>query len=287
MPSIILKADKPFSLDLTLSCGQVFRWDRAGRGWWYGVVGGKVIKIRQDGNTLTYRGVSRKFISHYFSLDADLPAITASFDRDPFIHAAIGRCHGLRLIRQPRWECLLSYIIATNSNIPTIRRRIASIAERYGRAVPFEGRTFYTFPDPGSISCEGSNALSCCRLGYREPYIFRTACDIPDRDAWEEEINALPYKEARDELMKLSGIGPKAADCILLFGFEKYEAFPVDVWIRRIMQENYIPALRQKTTLSAREYNAIRTFGREHFGEYCGYAQEYLYAAREITGLKN
>ncbi|MEN6442499.1 MAG: DNA glycosylase [Methanoregula sp.] len=282
MSTLVLHADQPFSLDRTLGCGQVFRWDKTPDGWWYGVVGGRVIKCRQDGSTLTFTGAPASVIRHYFSLDMDLDAITASFDHDPFIHAAIGQCRGLRLIRQPAWECLCSYICATNSNIPTIRRRIAAIAKEFGNEIRFEGRQYSTFPEPDSISCCGNDdALAGCKLGYRTPYIFKTACRIAGMKDWAQTITSLPYEDARRELVKCAGIGPKAADCILLFAFQKYESFPVDVWIRRIMRDHYIPALRSESALTGREYDTIRRFARRKFGNYCGYAQEYLYAARE------
>jgi len=281
MPTITIPHDQQFSLDRTLGCGQVFRWDRTGEGWWYGVVGGRVIRIRQDGTRLTFNGAAGSFIKKYFSLDVDLLPVLTSIDRDPFIHTAITQCAGLRLIRQPKWECLISYICSTNSNIPTIRRRIASIAEKYGKPITFEGKTYYAFPEPSSISCGGHDGLTACRLGYRQPYVFDTSCSITDEKCWEETIHRLPYEEARKELMKLKGVGPKAADCILLFAFQKYEAFPVDVWIRRIMREHYLPELSGDAPLTRREYDMIRSFARHHFGEYCGYAQEYLYAARE------
>jgi N-glycosylase/DNA lyase len=281
MPTISLPVDQPFSLDQTLGCGQVFRWEQAADGWWYGVAEDRVIKIRQDGSTLEFKGADRSFIRHYFSLDLDLATIIKKIDRDPFIHAAISRCTGLRLVRQSPWECTVSYICSTNSNIPTIRRRIASLAERYGDPIGFEGTTYYTFPGPSSISCKGNEGLTVCKLGYRQPYVFGTSCTVTDEEAWEETIRTLPYGDARKELMKLHGVGPKAADCILLFSFQKYEAFPVDVWIRRIMQQNYLTSLNLEAGLTNRDYDAIRRFAREHFGEYCGYAQEYLYAARE------
>jgi N-glycosylase/DNA lyase len=281
MPKISLSPDQPFSLDQTLGCGQVFRWERTNEGEWCGVVDGKVIKIRQNGSTLVFEGANTPFIRNYFSLDLDLEKVIKTFDRDPFIHAAIGSCTGLRLIRQPPWECLISYICSTNSNIPTIRRRIAAIAEKFGKTVEFEGKTVYTFPEPSSISCEGNEGLAVCKLGYRQPYVFRTSCLVADVNQWEETIRRLPYEDARKELMKLHGVGPKAADCILLFAFQKYEAFPVDVWIRRIIQQNYIKSLDLESGLTSRDYDTIRRFARQHFGEYCGYAQEYLYAARE------
>jgi N-glycosylase/DNA lyase len=280
MATLSLKKDQPFNLDVTLACGQVFRWDRNADGWWYGVVGNRVIKICQDGTKLTFEGAPGSFIRHYFSLDLDLDTILSSIDCDPFIHQSIRNNRGLRLVRQPPWECTISYICSTNSNIPTIRRRIAAIAGRYGTPVEFEGRTYYTFPNPVLISCEGQEGLTECKLGYRQPYVFGTSCSVTDEKAWEEIVRQLPYEGARKELMKLHGIGPKAADCILLFAFQKYEAFPVDVWIRRIMQEHYLPEMKTGSALTTREYDMIRKYARDHFGAYCGYAQEYLFAGR-------
>jgi N-glycosylase/DNA lyase len=282
MPTLHLRPDQPFDLDTTLSCGQVFRWDLAADGWWYGIVGNRFLKIRQVGDRLMFAGVPVSFIRHYFSLDTDLGAIIDSIDIDPFIHACIRKNRGLRLVRQPPWECTISYICSTNSNIPTIRRRIASIAEKFGEPVEFEEKTCYTFPEPSAIICEGHEGLTECRLGYRQPYVFGTSSLVTDARCWEDSIRCLPYEEARRELMKLHGVGPKAADCILLFAFQKNEAFPVDVWIRRIMQEHYLPDLSLDAPLTNREYDTIRRFAREHFGEYCGWAQEYLYAARSF-----
>jgi N-glycosylase/DNA lyase len=280
MAGITLSHDQQFSLDQTLSCGQVFRWDRTGDGWWYGVIGRRVVRIRQAGMRLTFKGAPASLITHYFSLDVDLSPILSSIDRDPFIHAAISQCNGLRLIRQPKWECLVSYICSTNSNIPTIRRRIATIAQQFGEEITFEDKIYYTFPDPSRISCSGEHFLTGCNLGYRTPYVLDTAGEITDMQRWEDTIASLPFEEARRELMKLKGVGPKAADCILLFAFQKYEAFPVDVWIRRIMQRNYIKTLNTTSALTGREYDTIRHYAKKHFGKYCGYAQEYLYAAR-------
>jgi N-glycosylase/DNA lyase len=281
MPVISIPRGQPFSLDQTLGCGQVFRWDRATDGTWTGVVGNSVIRIHQDGRKLTFDGASAKFIREYFSLDMDLGPVLASIDCDAFIHAAIGSCRGLRLIRQPKWECLVSYICSTNSNIPAIRKRIAHIAEQFGEVIETDKGTYYSFPDPCAISTNGNNALDVCKLGYRSPYVFKTACRIADRETWEATVSSMQYDEAHRELMQCAGVGPKAADCILLFAFQKYEAFPVDVWIRRIMQQEYLPELSTGSPLTEREYKRIRCFAREHFGEYCGYAQEYLYGARE------
>jgi N-glycosylase/DNA lyase len=282
MPSIELTCNQPFSLDMTLGCGQVFRWDRSPDGWWYGITDGHPIKIRQDTHKITYYGATKRFIRHYFSLDIDLLSILGSINRDPVINTAIRSCSGLRLIRQSPWECLISYICSTNSNIPTIRRRIATIAEMFGDNLIFEEKSFYTFPDPATLLASGKDGITTCRLGYRASYVYGTSCAVPDSTRWSQEIRALPYEEARKELMSLPGVGPKAADCILLFAFQKYEAFPVDVWIRRIIHRKYLSIISPDKSLTKKEYDTIRCFARMHFGEYCGYAQEYLYAARNL-----
>ena len=277
MPSLELEPDQPFSLHHTLDCGQVFRWDFK-EGWWYGVVEDLVLKIRQDGKKLTWKGADEEFIRNYFQLDLDLPEITQSFDRDSFIHAAIEQCQGLRLIRQPKWECTISYICSTNSNIPMIRKRIDLLSRALGEKQLFEGKIWYGFPSPTSVAGCCTPTLNECKMGYRASFVSDTACTLAQNSCWESEISRLPYEDARHRLMQLKGIGPKAADCILLFAFQKFEAFPIDVWIRRIMQENYL----NSPEIAGKPCNdrAIQHFAREHFGPYCGYAQEYLYGAR-------
>jgi N-glycosylase/DNA lyase len=279
MPSIDLLPDQPFSLHHTLSCGQVFRWEERDD-WWYGVVGSRVMKVRQKGTKLTFEGVDEQFIRSYFQLDLDLNRIVESFDTDPFIHSAVEKCRGLRLVRQPKWECTVSYISSTNSNIPMIRRRIELLARALGKEVEFEGQTYYTFPEPGDVAGCCDSTLTECKMGYRAQYVLETSCELAKTENWEQSIAALPYEDARRTLMQLPGIGPKAADCILLFAFQKFEAFPVDIWIRRIMQEQYLHDNRDDPQRAYGDYYRIRKFAREHFGQYCGYAQEYLYCAR-------
>jgi N-glycosylase/DNA lyase len=279
MATIELSPTQPFNLDQTLDCGQVFRWEWRD-GWWYGVVDDRVIKIRQEGTNLTYEGAEPTFIRQYFQLDLDLSQIIKSFDRDPFIHAAVEKCHGLRLVSQPRWECTISYICATNSNIPMIKRRIALLARTLGKEITFEGCIYYTFPGPEAIADCCNSALKNCKMGYRAQYVLDTACELASMYDWEQTTFALPYEDARRKLMQLSGIGPKAADCILLFAFQKYESFPVDVWIRRIINEHYLKIDREDPQRAYGDYDRIRKFARQYFGQYCGYAQEYLFGSR-------
>ena len=274
MATLRLRSDQPFHLSHTLSCGQVFRWEER-EGWWWGVVGKCVIRIRQEGDSLTFFGAPRTWVCQYFHLDADLPAILSTFRSDPSLQQAIEACKGLRIVRQPAWECTLSYLLATNSNIPMIRRRIGLLARELGEPVEKNGTTFYTFPYREAFSDACESAVERCRLGYRTSYLLQTACRIAGEAGWEERIGALPFEEARTELMNYRGIGPKAADCILLFGFQRYEAFPVDVWIRRILEQHY-PWLTEK-----KGYEHLRKQAQQYFGPYAGYAQEYLFSARK------
>jgi len=275
--AITLGPGTPFDLDATLGCGQAFRWEKKG-GTWHGVAGGHAIRIRQDGEKILFAGADESFVRRYFALDIDLEAVLSSVDRDPRIHAAIGRCRGLRVLRQEPFETLISYICATNANIPVIKKRIALISERYGRLLPDGTRAF---PDAPTLAPCSEDDMRGCVLGYRAPYACVTAAMCAQDPAWAERIAALPYREARRELLRFPGVGPKAADCILLFAFEKYEAFPVDVHIRRMMRRHYLPTLSEGKPMSGREYDLIAGFARDHFGAYAGWAQEYLFCVRE------
>jgi N-glycosylase/DNA lyase len=282
MTAITLRPDQLFNLDATLSCGQAFRWEAVGDRW-HGVVNGYAVCIRQDGNRLIFDGAGEGFVRDYFRLDQDLSAILASINRDPTIDSAIRCCCGLRIVRQQPWECLVSYICATNTNIPAVKRRISLLSERHGDEIegPF-GRA-YTFPEPDVLVSVRSPELRDCKLGYRADYVRDTAAWAVEHPDWAERIAALPFEDARQELMHFRGVGPKAADCVLLFAFGIFEAFPVDVWIRRIMAERYLPELGERSCTPA-EYDRIRRFAREYFGEYAGYAQEYLFCARGSMG---
>ncbi|MCE5339300.1 MAG: 8-oxoguanine DNA glycosylase [Methanomicrobiaceae archaeon] len=278
MTTITLRHDQPFDLDGTLSCGQAFRWEKL-EGWWQGVVDGRAIRVRQDASHLTFAGAGAEFVCDYFQLDQDLPAILTSIDRDPAIGAAIRECRGLRLVRQQPWECLASYICATNTNIPAVKRRVALMAERYGKPINGPFGTAYAFPEPEALAAACCADLRDCKLGYRTDYVREAAAFASEHPDWAEQVAALPFEEARQALMQFRGVGPKAADCVLLFAFGFFEAFPVDVWIHRIVSETYLPDLAGKNCTPA-QYERIRRFARDYFGGYAGYAQEYLYCAR-------
>ncbi len=277
-PVYILGRNQPFDLDATLSCGQVFRWKKAGE-WWTGVSGGRLIEVRQSGREIKYSGCDEDYLVHLFNLDFDLEAALDSFCTDEHIRAAAGKHPGLRIMRQDPWECLLSYLCAQNTGIPNIERMLSNMSAVHGGRISPERTDICSFPSPEALSRCCDSDLRVCSTGYRSRYICRTAAIAAGDPGWAERIRTLDYPGARRAVMEFPGVGPKVADCILLFGFQFYEAFPVDVWIRRIMNDLYGIGSAEGP-LSAGDYDRIADFGREHFGRYAGYAQEYLFAGR-------
>jgi len=280
MTSLTLSADQPFNLDKTLSCGQVFRWAETGE-WWSGIVGDRVIRIHQDGDLLTWEGADDSFIRNYFSLDLDLPAVLSGIDRDPVIHQAIEECRGLRIIRQPPWECLVSYIIATFTNIPSIKRRITLLCREFGNEISCGGETGYSFPTQEALASAEECQVRACSLGYRAPFLCHVAQAVETNPGWADTVRNLPYEEARTELMHYRGVGRKVADCVLLFGFGRLEAVPVDVWIERIIRQHYLKPGEKAG------YENIRRYAQGYFGPFAGYAQEYLFCMRNELAKKN
>jgi N-glycosylase/DNA lyase len=291
--------DTPFSLDYTLESGQLFRWERKGE-WWYGVVSGSVLKAKQEGDVLRCASssdfVDSAFVTRYFRLDDDLNHILATLSRDNVINRAVQKFYGLRLARQDKWECLASFVLATNANIPRIKKMVSSVCEKYGLPFEFEGDQYYAFPSPEALAGATTTDLVRLGMGYRAPFLKRVANAVSEGKVDFDALSSLGYEEARQVLLTklfgeklLLGVGPKVADCVLLYSFGKDESFPIDVWIARVLLKSYprlvSPPLRKrlkssdKVKLTAGDYAKVSKSVRSHFGRYAGYAQQYLFAA--------
>lgn len=275
----------PFNLDYTLDCGQVFRWEKRGD-YWCGVVQETIIKLRQDHDRLVFtifpekRGID--FIESYLRLNDSLPQIVSEIDKDLTIRKAVSALYGLRITRQDPWECLISYICATFSNISRIKGMIRNLSRKFGKALLYDGLTFYTFPSVEALAKATLRELYDCGLGYRARYVQETSKMIRALDLNVETLRRLTYNKAKKQLLDFPGIGPKVADCVLLFSLDKLEAFPVDVWIRRILHKYYYrhfsnSKLQTREGFNTGYYEQICAFGKSYFGEYAGYAQEYLF----------
>jgi N-glycosylase/DNA lyase len=283
-------ADVPFNLDVTLCCGQVFRWDRKGD-WWYGVAGGRAFKVRQVKGELEFANADWKFVENYFGLDDDLQKIAAAVGRDEHMRKALQEFWGMRIIRQEPWECLISYICATYKNIPAIRHMLLGLSRKFGEKTLLDGMEFFTFPTPERLATASAKDLLACGLGYRAKYVQETSKRIFENSFELERLRQLPYLQAKKQLCGFAGVGPKVADCVLLFSLGKTEAFPVDRWIERVILNHYVEKLPSELAqklqridgLSNSEYAKLNAFGREYFGKYAGYAQEYLYHYERVN----
>jgi len=274
----------PFDLENTLQCGQLFRWKKH-RGWWYGIVERRVFKVRHTYNTLEFKGVNVDFVKNYFRLDDNLPRIVSEISRDSLIRRAVQEFSGLRIVRQNPWECLISYICATYKNIPAIKNMISELSRQFGTKTSFENYDFHTFPEPDALAESTLDELRKCKLGFRAKWIREVAEMVDSHEVDFEAIKQADYETAKAELLHLPGVGNKVVDCILLFSLEKLDAFPIDVWIKRVIHSYYadyfnasfIDKISAKKSLSSREYERIGSFARDYFGKYAGYAQEYLF----------
>jgi len=198
---------------------------------------------------------------------------------DSFFNEMYELSKGIRILRQDPWECLISFICSQNSNVQAIGKRIILLMKNYG---PICSNDENLFPNAGILSESTQDDLRKCQTGYRAPYLKGTAEYIKNNSDFFDQVFILQYQEAKNALMKLPGVGPKVADCVLLFGFERMEAVPVDIRIRRIITQQYADKLPTHYAASEYSYNTISDFCRNYFGPYAGYAQQYLFATRDI-----
>src|SRR3990170_1101207 len=203
-------AKTPFNLAYTLSCGQVFRWEKHGD-WWLGVVSDTFVKIRQEGNVLRFQTSPKRadaaFLQSYFRLDDDLPNIYSRIKKDRYINEAVKSFRGLRLMRQDPWECLISYICATNKNIPAIKNMIANLCKHFGKKIAVEEGGFYTFPKPHDLAQASIKELTLCKLGFRAERVKETAKLVGNGTFSIDALKTLPYEKAKKELTRLPGVG--------------------------------------------------------------------------------
>lgn len=266
------RIDAPdFDLEKTLNCGQVFHWEKHGPDSFIGTIGQQPAIVRQTGGTLRFSGPHRQTIEHYFSLDHPLEEICASFPRDPTMTAATNFCHGLRLIRQPKWECLASFICSSMKQVAHIRQMSLALRRNFGRGAVIADTQVYEFPEPEVVAAASETELRGCALGYRAKNLRATAARVAQGEANLEEWSSFDDGELQRRLCALPGVGVKVANCVMLFAYERTRAFPIDVWIGRVLREQYF-ARRRKVTPKR-----LIEFSRQYFGPHGGYAQQYLF----------
>ena len=252
-----------FSPEATFECGQCFRWSADGEGY-VGVAKGRVCRIRS--NRLECPEEDNAFWRQYFCLDMDYTAMRAFLlEQDPVLKPCLQYGQGLRILRQDLWETIVSFILSANNNIPRIKKMIEGLCCNFGEPISFEDKIFYSFPSVQRVAGLTCGDLASLKLGYRDAYVLDAAAFMSsqaDGIGWQR----LTTEEARQTLMQIKGVGRKVADCILLFALGRYDVFPQDVWIRRIMGQVY-----QTPECAAQDV------ARQKYGAFRGFAQQYLF----------
>lgn len=262
---------------MTLDSGQVFHWQQHGAGF-CGCIGEEPAYVEQRAQALYANPAAAPRLAHYFSLDHPVREICAALPTDAAMASARDYCRGLRIIRQPIWECLATFITSSMKQVAHIRQMSHALRERFAAPVAVLGARVYPFPTAARIAKASETQLRACGLGYRAKNLRATAALVANREADLEAWRQLPDNALRARLCALPGVGPKVANCVMLFAYERLRAFPVDVWIERVLREKYFPRARKVTAARLRDFCA------SYFGEHGGYAQQYLFHhARKTT----
>jgi len=260
-----------FDLARTLHSGQIFHAMPSGAGWQV-LVDGIALAVEQQGEILHVPARHEALARRYFALDHPLESIYASFPTDPFSRAALDSCRGLRILRQPLWECLGTFITSPMKQVAHIRQMSLSLRARFGRPVP--GALIQAYPAPEVLAAASEDDLRACGLGFRAKSLRLAAAEIAAGRLDLAALREQPTTEVREALCRLPGVGRKVANCVLLFAYERLDAVPVDVWIARILQA----MRRRKGTLEE-----LERFSARRFGAYAGYVQQYLFHHARMT----
>lgn len=265
-----------YDLDATMNSGQVFAWEQY-ENVWAGVVGGRWVTLQSfsDGiRAITTTPQKEWFwLKDFLQTDVHLRTVVATFPaNDPHLRSAVVACHGLRLLRQDPWECLASFILSSTKQIVQIRQIVRTLCERYGTpvAVGDGHKAAFAFPTAEQIADLSETDLRQCKMGFRAKYLLAAARRVATGELALEGIRQMSLPAARDELIKLPGVGEKIADCVLLFAYGFPAAFPVDVWIARALSQFYFRGRKKRP-------GQLRRFAAQHFGPNAGYAQQYLF----------
>ena len=263
-----------YDLAATLDSGQAFRWKLTDLGW-EGIVGDRWVRLRQRGEKIVAEVVDKpeswSWLKSYLRLDDDLDSIIRTFPDDEAMRVSIDACRGLRLLQQPEWECLASFICSSSKQIVQIRQIVANLCDRFGDQLETGSTTEWSgFPTAETLANCDEPELRDCKMGYRAPYVLGSAQMVAAGEVNLAALHEMDCVDARSSLMRLPGVGRKVADCVLLFAYGFQEAFPIDVWIGRGLRELYFP--RRKPTRKR-----LEKFTGTYFGPYAGYAQQYLF----------
>lgn len=275
----ILENCKSFEPEHIFDCGQCFRWNKQEDGSYTGVFNHNVINVKTENNKIIFQGICdgdiKKACIKYFDLNTDYEDIKIKLSNvDDNLKNSINHGFGIRILNQDLWEALISFIISANNNIPRIKGIIERLSKNYGDKIIWKGIEYYTFPTPKQLGRVTVSDLRKLGLGFRDVRVYETTKIVNEnKNKLKELENEKDINKLREELLKFPGVGPKVADCIMLFSLKKLEVFPIDVWVRRVMNELYIKS-EDETKVDKKQ---IEELAKEKYGNLAGIAQQYLF----------
>ena len=282
----VLDNCKSFEPKHIFECGQCFRWDKEIDGSYTGIFGNNVLNVSKNNNSIIFKGMCEKDIKEtciqYFDLNRNYEEIKLELSKiDDNLKTSIKYGNGIRILNQDLWETIISFIISANNNIPRIKGIINRISQKYGKEIVYDNKSYYTFPTPEELSKASVEDLRNVGLGFRDIRVYKTTQKIYNKEfdleklQQEKDTNVI-----REKLLTLDGVGPKVADCIILFStLKRFDVFPIDVWVRRVMNELYIKN-EDETEVNKKE---IEQLAREKYGNLAGIAQQYLFFWKRET----
>ena len=277
------KKFQAINVEYTINSGQVFLWNKTGKKW-YGVDGENILVV--DEKTTKFSKNQKEFI--FFRENDNFEEILSYLKKDKVVKKALGTFPGIRLLRQDPFQCYISFIVSSNSNIPNIKTRLQNLCKKFGKQKKIESKEFFVFPEAKVISKASISEILGCGVGYRAKAIKNASDMVVKNEIDFENLKKMNYHDAKQELLKVLGIGNKVADCILLFSLEKSEAFPLDRWMLRILQKYYSNRFQLTTkTITNNSYDDIHQKIVEYFGKYAGYSQQYLFKMERELYNKN
>lgn len=273
-----------FELRDIFECGQCFRWNKIAENQYIGVIDEIVVKVEKNNNQINFKGVNygekepKELIYKYFDLERTYKNIQESLQKvDENMRIAIEYGKGIRILNQDLWETIISFIISANNNIPRIKKTIEKLSEKYGKEMFFEGKKYYSFPKYWMLKNVSVEEFRELGLGFRDVRVKETVEIFEKNQEKIKELYNLNTEELFEELLKFSGVGPKVANCIILFSdLKRFDVFPIDVWVRRVMNDLYFKKLDEKKLKD----NEIQEFADEKYGDLKGLAQQYLFYYR-------
>ena len=261
------------NIDNSINSGQVFLWGKNGNDW-YGINGQDILKINKNGIIKSLLNSKTNF----FRKNDNMQEIIKSISKDEIVKKSVKQYVGLRIFKQDPFQCMISFIISSNSNIQKIKSSLEKISKKFGTKVKIQNKEFFLFPKPEKLANASIKEIKKCGVGYRAPFIKQASKMIVLKKINFKYLEKCDYQEAKKKICVIPGIGNKVADCILLFSLNKLEAFPLDTWMIKILEKYYSNQFNIETkTITEKQYQILHEKIVNYFGPYCGYAQQFLF----------